>query len=48
VLGSLETFDPSNALVLESGSTPEDIALLEHLSRDFYVLTPIDSMSSDV
>jgi hypothetical protein len=48
VLGSLETFDPSNALVLESGSTPEDIALLDHLSKDFYVLTPIDSMSSDV
>ena len=48
VLGSLDTFDPSNALVLESGTTPEDIALLDHLSKDFYVLTPIDSMSSDV
>ncbi|MGZ5178287.1 MAG: hypothetical protein ACXWCW_29540 [Burkholderiales bacterium] len=47
VLGALDTFDPSNALVLESGSTPEDVALLQNLSRDFYVLTPIDSMSSD-
>jgi hypothetical protein len=47
VLGALDTFDLSNALVLESGSTPEDVALLQNLSRDFYVLTPIDSMSSD-
>jgi len=47
VLGALDTFDPSNALVLESGSTPGDVALLQNLSRDFYVLTPIDSMSSD-
>jgi hypothetical protein len=45
VLGALDTFDPSNALVLESTSTPEDVALLENLSRDFYVLTPIDSTS---
>jgi len=41
VLGGLETFDPSNALVFETGSRPERFALLDHLSRDFYVLTPI-------
>jgi hypothetical protein len=45
VLGGLETFDPSNALVFETGSQPERFALLEHLSRDFYVLTPIEPMS---
>jgi hypothetical protein len=41
VLGGLETFDPGNALVFETGSRPERFALLDHLSRDFYVLTPI-------
>jgi hypothetical protein len=45
VLGGLETFDPSNALVFETGSRPERFALLEHLSRDFYVLTPFGPMS---
>jgi len=44
VLGGLETFDPTNALVFETGSQPERFALLEHLSRDFYVLTPIEPM----
>jgi len=47
VLGGLDTFDPSNALVFETGSRPERFALLEHLSRDFYVLTPI-APASDV
>jgi hypothetical protein len=45
VLGGLETFDPNNALVFETGSRPERFALLEHLSRDFYVLTPIGPAS---
>jgi len=45
VLGGLETFDPSNALVFETGSQPQRFALLEHLSKDFYVLTPIEPVS---
>jgi hypothetical protein len=45
VLGGLDTFDPSNALVFETGSRPERFALLEHLSHDFYVLTPIGPAS---
>jgi hypothetical protein len=41
VLGALDSFDPRYALILETGHSSEDIALLEHLSGDFYVLTPI-------
>lgn len=37
----LSDFDPGNLIVLELGPAPEDVALLQALSRDFYVLTPV-------
>jgi hypothetical protein len=45
VAGPLSSFDGSSVIVLEAGPAPEDVALLDKLSRDFYVLTPIDPLA---
>jgi hypothetical protein len=41
VYGPLSSFHGQDVIVLEVGPTSEDIALLDTLSRDFYVLTPV-------
>jgi hypothetical protein len=41
VYGPISSFDGHNVIVLELGPGAEDVALLDALSRDFYVLTPI-------
>lgn len=41
VYGPLAQFDGQSVIVLELGPVAEDIALLDALSREFYVLTPI-------
>jgi hypothetical protein len=41
VYGPLAQFDGQSVIVLELGPASEDIALLDSLSRDFYVLTPV-------
>ena len=40
VHGPLSQADLQSVIVLEVGPAPQDIALLDSLSRDFYVLTP--------
>ena len=40
VTGPLSSFDGSSVLVLAIGPTSEDIALLDSLKQDFFVLTP--------
>lgn len=40
VMQPLSEFDHGDVIVLELGTAPEDIALLQALSSDFYVLTP--------
>jgi len=41
VYGPISSFDGQNVIVLELGPSSEDIALLDSLSHDFYVLTPV-------
>jgi len=41
VYGPISSFDGQNVIVLELGPGAEDVALLDALSRDFYVLTPV-------
>jgi hypothetical protein len=40
VYGPLASFQGNDAIVLEIGPAAEDVALLDSLSRDFYILTP--------
>jgi hypothetical protein len=40
VFGPLSSFPADDVIILETGPAAEDVALLDSLSRDFYVLTP--------
>jgi len=41
VYGPLASFDGQSVIMLELGPSSEDVALLDSLSNDFYVLTPV-------